>query len=140
MIFFSFNDIDTDSFGSLIIGTDTKPIDSVIPYELTIASFKESFNFTYVYEALPLNKLIKDNVLLPSKPCQLEARNKTWLECLVSASNITFDKNINSSRFNLSYDYDYPEIYAQNTTIVKKVFPKVINIYCNNNYFIYLTL
>lgn len=118
-----------NSEGSLNILNTTKPIDSPESFNLEIQSFSQPLNFTYQFEALPLDYLTFNNMTLESELCE---SSKPWLKCLVAKSNdlFTLESCIDNFEVLFSYGFNNLEEYSNNVSIQVKNFTQKFNLFC----------
>ncbi|CAF0857314.1 unnamed protein product [Brachionus calyciflorus] len=102
--------------GTLTIFDDSKQINSSENFNIELKTFSKKLNFTYQYEALPLDHLTFNETILNSETCE---GNFPWLNCLVARDvKIDLPKCIKNLNLHLGYKYenDYSGLQTQPQT------------------------
>ena len=120
-----------NDYGKLKFGQTTWEISSDQGISFQIESYKQTLNFTYKYEALPLDYLIVNSEDIGGKECKM--KNSDWLNCFESDILLNIGKCQNNIRYNFSYGFKDADSYVgcqQRAPIVAKSFQKNFNIIC----------
>jgi hypothetical protein len=120
-----------NNYGRLKFGQTTWLISSDQSISFQIESYKQTLNFTYKYEALPLDYLIINDQNVGGKEC--ETKQSEWLNCFESDNLLSIQKCQNSIKYNFSYGFKEADSYIgcqQKSSIIAQSFQKNFNIIC----------
>ncbi len=114
-------------------GSSTYQIQSEMSIKFIIESYKEALNFTFKYEALPLDYLKVNDQRVTSNKCSTQ--QSSWLNCFETDVLLNVQKCQNNIPFTLSYGFYNEDQYIgcqQRIPIVPKNYSKNIEISCKS--------
>lgn len=89
--------------GSLTIQNETKLLNSSETFNIELKTFNKKVNFTYQYEAMPLDYLTLNNTKLEAEMCD---GTLPWLNCLVAQDvDLNLERCTKNIDLHLSYNY-----------------------------------
>lgn len=90
--------------GSLSIFDETRHINATDNFNVVLNTFSKRVNFTYQFEALPLDYLTWNNTRLSTDLCEAD---QSSLSCLIAEDvDLNLEKCTNSFQLDLSYGYN----------------------------------